>query len=553
MEEKLKYIKYANFKELLSYPITFKKPILLLTAFSVLNSILSVASAYIIKLLVDSATASSSRNFVSVLLAAALIILLEIALSNLLSYYSSLQYAKEHAKLQKQILARFMDKTWLALNQYRTGDLLTYVNNDTSRIITFWLNIFPSTFALIIHFMLAFTLLFQFDPWLAFVSFIIAPLFLIFSYRITRKLKALQKRVQEAESRLQSHITESLQNISLIKIFNHREDNLKTTDYYQEELVDATMKKSVFSLINYSVLSIGYYLGYFLGLAFGAFRLSTGSITFGTFSALLNLIGQVQGPLDALGRTIPQYIISLASSERLADINSLPDESTTQAGNPLTDFQRIYFDQITFGYTKDQPILKDFSLTIQKGTRLAIVGASGSGKTTISRLLLSFVTPDSGMITVTDSKGQVQPLDPGMRSLFAYVPQENTLFSGSIRENLLIANHQASDQVLRYALKTACAETFVSALPEGLDTKVGERGTGLSEGQIQRICIARAILYNKPILILDEATSALDEDTEQAIVQNLNTDFQDLTLIAITHRPSIKNICDQFITIKATE
>lgn len=577
LAQKLAPINPTNITRLLAYPNTFKKPILILTAFSIINSVLSVASAYIIKLLVDSAlsvpqtqnalnplnliTASqaspAAHPFVPVLIAAALLILLEIALSNLLEYYRTMQFTKEHAKLQKKILASFMEKTWLSLNQYRTGDLLTYVNNDTNRIITFWLNIFPSTLALIIHFMLAFALLFQFDPWLAFVSFIIAPLFLIFSYPITRKLKALQKNVQEKESRLQSHITESLQNISLIKIFDHRKDNLQKMDDYQKHLITATMRKSIFSLINSTILYIGYYIGYFLGLAFGTYRLSTGSITFGTFSALLNLIGQVQGPLNALGRTIPQYIVSLASSERLSEVQNLPEETTESNINanhhPPSDFQTIDINKISFSYVEGKPIFQDFSLKIKKGARLAIVGPSGCGKTTISRLLLSFVTPDSGHITITDPQGQNTPLNPHMRPLFSYVPQENILFSGSIRENLQIANSNATDEALFRALKIACADEFIAALPDSLSTIVGERGTGLSEGQIQRICIARAILYDKPILILDEATSALDEDTEQTIVHNLNSYFKDMTLIAITHRPSIKNICEQVISLKATE
>lgn len=571
MKEKLKYIKFANLKRLLAYPNTFKKPILLLTLFSILNSILAVASAYIIKLLVDSAinapqaqtpltsitSSPQALGFIPVLIIAAILIIAEIALSNLLEYYRTLQFTKEQAKLQKKVLADFTHKTYIALNGYRTGDLLTYVNNDTNRIITFWLNIFPNTLALIIHFALAFVLLFQFDPALAFVSFIIAPLFLIFSYPITRKLKTLQKNVQESESRLQSHITESLQNISLIKIFGHRRDNLQKMDDYQQHLITATMRKSVFSLMNSTVLYIGYYIGYFLGLAFGAYRLSTGSITFGTFSALLNLIGQVQGPLDALGRTIPQYIVSLASSERLSEVHDLPEEvslSDINATPPPSDFQTIDINKISFSYVEGSPIFHDFSLNIKKGARLAIVGPSGCGKTTISRLLLSFVTPTEGTITVTDREDHSAPLDPATRSLFSYVPQDNILFSGTIRENLQIANPHATDDDIYHALKIACADTFIAALPETLSTIVGERGTGLSEGQIQRLCIARAILYDKPILILDEATSALDEDTEQTIVQNLNNHFKEMTLIAITHRPSIKNICEEVIHIKnATE
>lgn len=299
-------------------------------------------------------------------------------------------------------------------------------------------------------------------------------------------------------------------------------------------------------LLSQGILILGYTTGQFLGLSFGAFRLSRGLITFGTFSALIQLIAQIQGPLTELVRTIPRFIVSKASSERLTAFNLLdeePDAYENAENTQITAFDKIAIANVSFEYNSEQEIIHHLNLEIINGDKIAIIGPSGSGKTTFSRLLLSFLKPKSGEINVITSAGEVIANSPNTRNLFAYVPQDNILFSGTIRDNLLLANQNATHEEIMHVLKQTCADRFILELPHGLDTHVGERGVGLSEGQIQRLCIARALLYKKPILILDEATSALDMATETEIIENLKSYGEELTLLAITHRPSIRSIC----------
>lgn len=545
-----KYIEASkqHWRQLLSYLALFKKSIVLLTLLSILSSVFQVLTAFLSKWLIDKATLSSSHLILYPLIWTGVALLLELCLISYIEYYKSIERTKQLAKLQTSLLETLFQKTWFSMSRFHSGDLLTRINNDANRIIDFWLSTVPNAIALTLHFSMAFFVMYQFDPTLALVAFVLAPITLVMAYPISRKLKGAQRHLQDTESTLQAYITENVQNLSLITLFNHVPKSLSVLKQLQSTLVQSTRKKALLSLLTNGLLFFGYTAGHFMALSFGAYRLSVGLITFGTFTAMLQLVSQIQAPLEGLARSIPQYIVSLASADRLAELAKLPDDAVNH-NEPIHDFKQITFENVSFGYKEDHTILKDFSFTINKGDRIAILGPSGSGKTTLSRLLLSLITPTAGNIHLVDTTGNHQPLDATIRSLIAYVPQNNVLFSGTIAQNLRLADESASDADLDRVLSVACAKEFVDQLADGLYTEVGERGIGLSEGQIQRLCIARALLYNKPILILDEATSALDTFAEDLIVTNLVHNFSFMTILMITHRSTIEIICTRFIKL----
>lgn len=549
MKKHIKKLLRTNWKEHLKYPYALKKTIFLLSITSMIAGALTIATAYLTKYIVDQATSGNSQPLVLGLITIGIVYIAEIALSSALDYYKSISRAKSYNQLQKAVFADCFKKDWLAISQFQTGELLTRINNDTQRILEFWLNIFPEVLGLFIRFVLSFSLLWQYDKLLATVSFLIAPMLLIMSYPVTRKLKRAQSDYIQAESTLQSYITETIQNLTLIKVFNHEHITLSAAQSLQDRVFNATRKRSIITIMSHGILILGFTASQFLGLLFGAWRLSSESITFGTFSALILLIAQIQGPLTQLGRTIPKFVVSLSSSERLTHFFKLKEEESGLS-NQHNDFEAISFNQVAFHYDARQSVLKNFNWTIAKGQRIGVIGPSGSGKTTLSRLLLALIKPTEGEICLQQVDGSTEKITKHSRGLFAYVPQENILFSGTIRDNLKLAYESANDDQIHEVLTIACAWDFIEELPQGLNTHVGERGIGLSQGQIQRLCIARALLYEKPILILDEATSALDDDTETMIVDNLKQHRPSLTLIAITHRPNITSICHQIINLK---
>jgi len=331
---------------------------------------------------------------------------------------------------------------------------------------------------------------------------------------------------------------ESLRNIPIIKCFRAEFKINAHSEMLQNKLYSISLKRNVISILATIFYFITMTSGYYIALAWGAYRLSKGLMSFGTLIAITNLAGQVTDPFQSLSSLLPQYYSMSASVERLMELDSIPDESTEEKILPLPE--SINIENVSFSYA-DTPVLNDFSLKINRGEMIALCGESGIGKSTLLHLLTGVLHPQGGRIYAETENGQIN-LDETTRTAFAYVPQNSMLISGTISQNICFANDFDNDKMMRCA-EIACIKDFIESLPDGADTVLGEEGGGLSGGQIQRLAIARALYCESHVLLLDEATSAVDEATEQKILSNIRS--LGITCLAVTHRSTAINMCDK--------
>ncbi len=537
--------------------ITHSKPVIFYLIFIILlGALVSVSSVYrsvISKSLIDFSIKGNFLAAVHTLIIMSLIILVQIIFSSLITLLTSYCSTKLSNNIQKKLYTHITYSKWADSSKYHSGDVLTRITNDVSTITSFIINTIPNVISLTVLLICSFIALLSFEPILAVLLLLIAPISVLASHFWGRKLKNLYLKAQQAESNNISFIQESIQNIVIIKTFCLEKDNLSNYSKIQNTKLKLSLSKGYISAIYNIMISLGYWFSYFLVFYWGASNLSRGTTTFGTLTALLQLTSNIQYPLSGLASSFSQFITAFASVERLMDIENLSLENY----NPAADYPMnenitsvsIEFKNVSFGYIKNAPILKNISLTISSGEIVAIVGTSGEGKTTLIKLLLSLLDDYNGSISLISNKQYIK-VSPKTRNLISYVPQGNTLFSGSIADNLRNGDPTASDGEIESALKSACAWSFITKLQHETNTIIGERGVGLSEGQAQRIAIARAFLRQKPILILDEATSALDIDTETQILKSIKNLEYNPTCIIITHRPSALEICNRVFRLE---
>lgn len=518
-----------------------------LTVIIFLNTIISLsgtASAIISKYLVDLAVQGHVSRAALFAAGLAAIFAIQLIFTALMSLKSVRLKETMNNDLQRSFMDRLYKSDWGAANKYHSGDIMTRLTSDVANITNGWVTIFPSIIAFIVQLITAFFTLFYLDRNLAMFAFLLAPVSIIISWFIGRKLKRMQHQIQAAESRYRSFLHECAQNLMIIKTFENETESSQKVRHHQQDRLFWVLKRNRFNVATHLTMGVGYRFGFFLAFVWGAYRLSLGATSFGTFTAFLQLVGQIQGPIDGLSRTLPGIIATTASVERLMEFEKLELEAEKTDLPPIMTISALCMDHVAFYYEESRPVLIDADLRIESGNLVALVGTSGEGKTTLIRLLLALIKPQSGSVYVIRQDGEKITLSANSRGYFSYVPQGNTLFSGTISDNLRIGSPTATDEELDAAIDAACARSFIEALPQGIDTVIGERGTGLSEGQAQRLSIARALLRPTPVLLLDEATSALDMDTEWAVLQNIKNLQPPRTCIAITHRLSVFELCD---------
>lgn len=528
---------YGNCKFI--FPEVFLKIIISASISSV-----SVYQALVSKNIIDFALLGNLdelKKYIFIFLIISISFLLINPLTTLLSTYATNKLSN---KLQFNVFNHVIHSKYSEQSAYHSMDIVTRVTSDISNITTLIVNTIPDIISMIFLLISSFILLFSINPIYAIISIVLFPIFLTISKIYGKKQKAIYKEVQEKEVKYNSFIQESIVNSMILKTFCREKKALNNLNTLQKDRFNSSLKRTKINIITNLMLAFGMNIGYLIVYAIGALAIGTGAITAGSFTALIQLFQKVQSPVYMLASSFPQIISSIGAAERIQEINKLPLETINKNILDKNSFNEIQFKNVSFAYEKDKEILSDINFNIIRGDSLGIVGGSGQGKTTLLKLILSLAEPNNGSIYVDDDT-----INPAHRNMISYVPQGNTLLSGTIKENLMYGNKEIKERDLESALEVSCSSEFIEKLPKGIDTIIGEKGIGISEGQAQRISIARAILRKKPILILDEATSALDIDTEFKLLENLNTLSYKPTTIVVTHRPSALNSCNKIIKI----
>ena len=455
---------------------------------------------------------------------------------------------KAQNRMQQRVLARLLRSEWRGREAMHSGDIINRLEQDVKTVVTFLTETLPSTVSTVAMFVGAFVYLLQMDTWLAITTVAILPIFILVSRIYIAYMRRYNRKVRDTDSLIQSLLTETMQHRMLVKTMEADEQMLHRLDNTQQTLRQWVRKRTAFSVASNFFLNLGFSIGFLIAFLWGALRLYAGTLTFGGMTAFLQLVNRIQGPARDLAKLVPAFVSVFTAAERLMELEDIPEE---QQGEPcmLPAPCGVRFEHVTFNYGApgQQPALQDFSVDFKPGSCTAVMGETGSGKTTLIRLLLALIKPQQGSITIYSQGGEGESLSSLHRCNFVYVPQGNTLLSGTLRENLLLGNPCASEEQMQEALRLACAD-FVSELPDGLDTRFSEQGGGLSEGQAQRIAIARALLRPGSIMLFDEATSALDADTERKVLENILKDRQ-RTVIFVTHRKAVIDYCDQVLHI----
>ena len=522
-----------------------------------LDVAVGLAFVWFSKEIIDIATGVREGSLVTYGIVMAALMLAEIGVRALDSWIANTLSVRNRNRLRYRLFARLMQSEWRGLEQHHSGDVLNRLINDITTVSSLITETASALIITVVQLIASFFFLYYMDRTLALIVVCIMPLFLVFSRFYVRRMRGMTKDVRESDSRIHAVMQESLQNKLVIKTLEQDSKLLGKLDGLQDTLEEQVLRRTRFSIGSRAVVSAGFATGYLTAFLWGVFRIAAGSITFGVMTAFLQLVGRVQRPITDIARMIPGMVGAVTSGERLMELEELPLEQTTSP-QMVDGTAGVRLEDVTFHYAEgDRDILKHFSADFPPHTATAILGETGAGKTTLIRLLLALVKPVEGRVAVYDEPAEEgesheYAASPDTRCNFVYVPQGNTLFSGTIRDNLLLGDSASSDERMWAALDMACAD-FVRRLPQGLDTPCGEGGGGLSEGQAQRIAIARSLLRPGSILLLDESTSALDVETERELLRRITEGEQGKTLIFITHRPSVTGYCDRIIRIENQE
>lgn len=472
------------------------------------------------------------------------------ALNRRLSAKISLRVNNE---IRADVFGKFISTTWEEVSAFHSGDLLNRINGDVSTVADSVIGWIPSVTIKSAQFIGTIAIICYYDAAMALLSLISIPAAALISSLLLRKMRSYGTKIREAGSELMSFFEESLQNIQTVKAFGLSQSLDGRLAQLQKIYYDTSLEYNALSVKVTSGMSVlGLFVSY-LCMGWCIFRLFTGAIDIGTMVLFIQLSSYLSSSISSLISSVPTVISATVSAGRIISVLNLPreEEDESLAAREIADFgeaPEIEFRDVSFGYKNGGKVFSEVNLTVAPGEFAAFVGPSGGGKTTLLRLLLGLVKPQSGKATLS-AKGKTTEISSVTRRIFTYVPQEKAMFSGTVAEMLRLFSPEATDEEINAALKAACAYDFVAALPEGINTPLGERGAGFSEGQNQRLAIARAVLRKAPVLLLDEATSALDLETERRVLENITALCRGKTLIVMTHRESVLPLCDSVYRI----
>ena len=532
-------------KWLIKVSAKVKWKLITLMLMNVFFAMLTVMFAFAVKAVIDGAVDQETNKLMWGGISLGIIVVLQFVFRVLINGLTEHVKCRLDVELRSKIFNEILSKSYGKITGYHSGELINRLTADINVITDGITSIVPTFIAAFSRLVLAVVALIYLD-WVFALAFVVAGglVFLVISL-MREKLKKLHKSSQETEGRFRSFMQESIENLLAVKAFSANDKVVERADDMQEENFKIKMRRRNYSVVGHATYNMIFSAGYLFALIYGAVQIFSGVMGYGALMAILQLINNVQVPFASISNVIPKYYAMLASAERVIEIEKIENEGAWEYVDAITTYdnlESINFENVAFGYDGEK-VISDMNVLIRKGEFIAITGASGIGKSTMIKLLLGVYPIDSGSLSLQLKSGEKQSIGKESRSLFSFVPQGNMLLSGSIRDNLTFFVGARTDEQINEALKISQAYDFVNELKDGINTVVGEKGLGLSEGQIQRLAIARAILADAPIMLLDEATSALDEQVEAALLTELKK-LNDKTVIIITHKKQALNICD---------
>lgn len=453
--------------------------------------------------------------------------------------------------LRRRVFGKALNARWNGKERWHTGDVVNRLEEDVRVIADTLCHLVPGAFITLFQLVAAFIFLWSMNPGLAWVILCILPVFLVLAAIMARRIKKFTSEIRKSDSQVQSVLQESLQRRIVIIALSRVGYVMNRLSDSQNILMEKVMKRNRFTMSSRAVIMTGFGAGYLTAFIWGVHRMQDGVVTFGMLSAFLQLVGQIQRPTADMSRRLPAMIHAVASGERLMEIYNAEQEDEVMPENtPVFMSDGIRLENVTFGYPDgNRKVLQDFTYDFRPGTSTAIMGETGAGKSTMMRLMLGLLKPERGKVILYNEAGESVEVSSRYRNGIVYVPQGNSMLSLTIRENLTGGKRNISEEDIKRAIYMAAAE-FVYDLPEGLDTMCGEGGEGLSEGQAQRIAIARALLSDGRIMLLDEFTSALDAETERKLMDRLTENYAGKTLVFITHRKEIADRCENVVNVR---
>lgn len=546
-----------DWKWIFSYSKKYKGAIVFYTLLGIFSTSMGLVSSVAGKYMIDIITGYQTDKLWIMIVLTVGSAIFSLAFSNIISRISTKLSIYINNDIQADIFDKIIDADWLEINRYSNGDVLNRFNSDVSTVSGNAISWLPSIVIAIYNFVATFIVIWHYDKIMSLLAFASAPVMLLMSKFLIKKQREYAKKVKEMSSQLMTFEVETFYNFDTIKSFGISNLYGKKMRMWQSRFKDVSLEYNMFSIKTGIFMSIMGMIVQYAAFGYCLFRLWTHDITYGTMTLFLQQRGNLNSAFNSVISIIPAFLNSSISAHRIRELAQLPKEVHIPESNELDRLAEAGFEvrmrDVDFSYVEGTRVITDSSFHAHPGEIVALVGPSGEGKTTMIRLILGLIRPEKGQAVMIGADGREVPMNAETRHLFAYVPQGNTILSGTIAENMRMVKEDATDEEIIEALKVSCAWDFVEKMPDTIHSKIGERGRGFSEGQAQRIAIARAVLRDAPILLLDEATSALDVTTERRVLRNIISQKPNKTCIVTTHRPSVLNMCQRVYRVMETK
>lgn len=546
-----------DWKWIFSYSRKYKGAILFYTLLGIFSTSMGLVSSVASKYMIDIITGYQTSKLGIMVIITLGSAVFSLIFTNVISRISTKLSIYINNDIQADIFDKIIDADWLEINQYSNGDVLNRFNADVNVVSSNAISWLPTIVIALYNFIATFFVIWHYDKIMSILAFASAPFMLLCSKFLIKKQREYAKKVKEMNSQLMTFEVEAFYNMDTIKSFGIAPLFGKRMRIWQEKFRDISLKYNMFTIKTNVLMSVMGMIVEYAAFGYCLFRLWTHDISYGTMTLFLQQRGNLNGAFNKVVSIIPNFLNSSISAHRIRELVQLKKEVHISESSELDQYMKNGFEvkmsEVSFSYVEDKRVITDSAFQAYPGEIVALVGPSGEGKTTMIRLILGLIRPQKGSSFIKASNGHMVEMNAETRHLFAYVPQGNTILSGTIAENMRMVKEDATEEEIIEALKVSCAWEFVEHMKGNIHANIGERGRGLSEGQAQRIAIARAVLRDAPILLLDEATSALDVATERKVLKNIIKQTPNKTCIVTTHRPSVLNMCQRVYRVMETK